>query len=182
MKEKGKTMKKIVALIMSMILGMFLLTSCGEKKDESIPSGLKTASADTANYTFYIPEDWIVDISNAATSAHVSQSDPSNISVMAWQLEHTDSTVDEWWEVNIAELQEKFDDFEEISKNNVTLDGVYAVEYVYTAALSGVSHKFMQTAAAKGGELYVVTYSATADKFDSHIDEAKSIVSEFRFK
>ena len=174
-------MKKLLCAAVA-ALTMLSLASCSRTSDDStVPEGMVRASGDAATYTLYVPDDWQIDLQTGVTTAHVSTGDPSNISAAAWDLEHTDDTVDTWWDVNRSELESAFTDYTEISGRDTRLGGETAKEYVYTARLADVEYKYMQTAAVHGGSVYVITYTALPDVFDSHTDDVERIIAEFRF-
>lgn len=171
-------MKKVV-VILSALLAAALLSSCSNEK--TAPEGMKKASGEAAAYTFYIPEEWNIDLQTGATTAHFSAEDTSNISVMAWELESPDQTIDDWWEVNLADLETAFTDFKEESSETTTLDGAAAKKYIYTATLGSIEKKYMQTAAVNKGAVYVITYSASADVYDEHLNDVASMLEHFSF-
>ena len=173
-------MKK-AALIIAVIMLCMSLASCNKNTD--VPSGMKLASTnEAASYSLFVPEDWVVDIDTGATSAHVSDSDKSNVSVMAWSLPTTDSTVDDWYEIAKEELAVSFTDFTEVSVEETTMGGVYAKDFTYTAKLGSEARQYRQVGAVKDGVVYVLTYSTTPDLFDKYLEEVDSIINEFIIK
>ena len=173
-------MKRFTALAVMLVMLCTVLVSC--KKDTTVPDGMKLASGDAASYYLYIPEDWVVDLATAATTAHVSQTDRSNISVSAWSLENADDTVDVWYDTAVEELKVSHTDFEEVSVTENTLSGVYAKDYVFTAKLGGEARQYRQVAAVRSGVVYVLTYSTTPELFEEYLDEVDSIIAEFIIK
>ena len=172
-------MKKLCLILA--ILACLTLVSCS--KDTTVPDGMKLASGEAADYCFYVPEDWIVDIQTAATSAHVSNNDRANVSVMSWELEHTDDTVEAWWEVNLESLKLGFTEYDEVKVEEDVMDGTHAVKYTYTAKLGEDEHKFIQAAAVRSGVVYVITCDAfPSDEFDSHAEDFDSVIANFKFK
>ncbi len=158
---------------------MLLLTGCG---DTEAPTGFQTASGEAADYAFFVPDDWTVDMTTGATSAYCSTEDPSSVSVMAWELPNTDTTLDEWWAMNLEDISRVFQNVEAAPPETLTLDGVHAQKYVYTADLGEFSYKIMQTAAIKGGSVYLVTYTSLVDAYDAHVGEVDQMIGFFRFK
>lgn len=174
------TMKKILSCAVALVLLCASLSSCG--KNDGVPDGMILASGDAADYYMYIPEDWTVDLQTGATTAHVSSSDRSNVGACSWLLEYTDDTVDTWHERQLEDLTAGFSDYNEESVTETEIDGVYAKEYVFTARLANEERKYRQTAAVKGGSVYVITYSTTPELFEEHSGEAYKIVEEFCFR
>ena len=172
--------KKIIpALLVALSV---TLASCGSDSD-SAPMGYKEISDEGLNYHFYIPDDWTTDISTGMTSAYYSGRDPSNVSVTAFELDDTSiNSVDAYWEINEADLKLILPDLEYVSKDDVKLGGVDARQYIYTASMSDTDYKFMQVVAIRSNEVYILTYTATAENYDAHIEDVISMVDYFKFK
>ncbi len=178
-------MKKILTkLILFLIIASLtaIFCSCENNGEYAAPAGYVMASNEDADYCLYVPEDWTVDFSTAAVGAYVSQSDPSSVSVMAWELEYTDSTLEDWWEINKTDIELVFSDVEVISEDNTAMDEIYAKRYVYSASLGENRYKFLQQAVIRGGEVYVFTYTSLEDNYDTHIEEVEDILGFFIFK
>lgn len=173
-------MKRIISLLTALVLLCTILASCGRSSDA--PDGMILASGDAADYFFYIPDDWTVDLQTGATTAHVSSTDRSNVGAYTWTLEYTDDTVDTWHTRQLEDLNAGFTDYAEESVRETTLDGVYAKEYVFTAKLGDEARKYRQVAAVKSGSVYVITYSTSPELFDEHNSDVDDIIEEFRFR
>jgi hypothetical protein len=168
-------MKRLfAALMLVMMLVTLTLTSCGNS--DGAPEGMKLASGEGTDYTLYVPEKWIVDLTSKATGAYYSTDDPSNVSVTAWDLEHADSTVEDWWEIEKADIDLVFQNVEITSESNTTVDGIAAKKVEYTASLGGNNYKIMQVAAVKKSVVYVFTYTSVVDGYDSHLDEVSAML------
>ena len=154
------------AVILVLVFALTLMTACGKKADA--PKGMKLASGNAASYSLFIPKDWKIDVQTGYTAAHVSDEDKTNVSVTVYDLEHTNSTVDEWWEVNSEDFSIVCTDYKEIRIGaDTVLDGANAKEYVYSAKLGGVEYTYHQVAAVtEGGTVYVITYTTTPDKYE----------------
>jgi len=173
-------MKKLLSLIFALLLTCTVLSSC--KKNTDVPEGMILASGESADYYLYIPDDWTVDLQTGATTAHVSSNDRSNVGAYSWMLEHTDDTVDTWHSQQLTDLEAGFANYTEESVRELTLDGVYAKEYVFTANLGAEARKYRQVAAVKEGYVYVVTYSSSPEFFDEHNSDFDDIIDQFRFR
>ena len=175
-------LRKIISLIAAAAIFAAVLPGCS-KADPTVPDGMKLASdPELATYTFFVPDSWSIDTQNASTRAYVSGTDRSFIMVMSGDLQHTDSTVDSWWESGLDELKALYQNFElSVEGEETKLDGADARKYVYSGDFGGTSFKYTQVAAVKGGVIYIITYGATADKWDSHVDEVNKMIGNFRF-
>lgn len=159
-----------------------VLASCSGNSGEA-PMGYVEISDEALNYHFYIPNNWTADISTGMTSAYFDGRDPSNVSITAFELDDTSiNSVDAYWELNEADLKLILPDMEYVDTDDCTLGGTPAKQYVYTAKLSDTEYKFMQIVAIKSNEVYIFTYTATAEKYDSHIEDVISMVDYFEFK
>ena len=89
--------KKTTAIIIAFIfvLVAVIFTASCSKKEPDVPKGMKLCSNDVVGFKFYVPEDWTLSMSTGAVGAYCSASDPSNVSVMAWNLPSA-MTVAEW--------------------------------------------------------------------------------------
>lgn len=172
---------KALSLILAATLSLTLLASCGTEDTEA-PLGFKEISSDDVTYDLFIPEEWTADISTGVTSAYFSGQDPSNISLIAFELDGSISTVEDYWAAHEPDLKALFSDLEYVGEpDEGTLDGVPAVQYTYTGTMSGVSYKFMQLVAFKDATVYIFTYTATAANYDTHIEEVIEILKNFKF-
>lgn len=171
-------MKKIISIVILLATVAILLVSCS---DPNTPDGMIQASGDSAPYLFYVPEDWKVDLQTGVTTAHDAEDLRVTVSVTAYELEKRDDTVETWWEVNLHDLEAAFVDYEEISNGNTELDGVHAVEYVYSAKIGEDSYTFRQVAAIKDGDVYLITYSAPSAVFEANAEEFTKMVDCFLF-
>ncbi len=171
-------MKKIVSIIVLLATLAMLLVSC---KESDAPDGMIKASSDAAPYVFYIPEDWKVDLQTGVTTAHDSENVRTTVSVTAYELENREDTIETWWEVNLHDLEAAFDEYTEISSGNTEIDGVHAVEYVYSAKIGTDSYTFRQVAAINGGNVYLITYSATSNVFEAGAEDFTKMVDNFLF-
>lgn len=174
-------MKKTVRNLLLIVLAVLMpLTAVSCKKDRSIPDGMKKASGDEADFVMYVPEKWTVDMATAAVSAYADSKDPSSVSMMGWDLEHTDYSLNEWWETNESENRKVFSNYESVSTENLTIDGIYAEKKVYKASLGDYDYEILQAACVKNATVYLFTYTSTPDKYESHISEVEQIINNLK--
>lgn len=171
--------KKILCVISAAVLILVSMTACNQ--DVTAPNGFITASGEAASYHFYVPKDWTVDLSTGATSAFYSADDPSSVSVMKWELPATDTTLEDWWAMNMEDIEMVFQNVEIVSEADTTLDGVYAKTYVYNASLGEYHYTIQQTAAIRDYQIYLITYTSLADNFAAHEEEVTQMLQYFTF-
>ena len=173
---------RILSAALAVFFAAALFAGCAKKTGTEAPDGMKLASdPDVAGYSLFVPEDWDVDMQTKSTRAYCPGSDKSFIMVMTGDLVHADSTVDDWWEEGLSELEALYADFTLVSRGKTVLGGVEADKFVYTGTFDGTAFKYTQTAAIKSGAIYIVTYGAEADKWEAHSGEADSMLAAFRF-
>jgi len=174
-------MKRLfIALMLVLTIVTLTFTSCGN--NDGAPKGMKTASGEGTDYVLYVPEKWTVDLATKATGAYYSTDDPSNVSVTAWELENTDSTVEDWWEIERVDIDLVFKNVEIVSESNTTIDEVAAKKYEYTASLGENNYKVMQVAAVKKSVVYVFTYTSVEDSYDLHLEDVEAMLNYMQIK
>lgn len=180
--------KRILCLLL-IVVASFALPSCSGKTD--VPNGMKLAS-DTSivDYSLFVPEKWIIDISNGATMAHVSDADRSNVSVAQWNLEKELSSIESWWELYKEQVNDKpfSGTMTVVTEGEKTVvDGKAASKYVYYGTVSNVKYTFMVVATVRNGSIYVITYTSIGEiddensLFSKNLETVNSIIENFRF-
>lgn len=172
------------------IVGNFRFKSDFKEEDVSPAEELTLVSQDYASYRFYLPAGWACDVSAASVSAH-NVSDRSGVSLMSFSLASSNSGTDGWWSEFIKDFESVYSDVVIESEEKTTLGGVEAAKKVYTGTLShgdeSETFKFIQVSAVKrrtlsSPEVFVFTYTATSENFDSHLDDVQTMIEKFEFK
>ena len=172
-----------IALVIVLLMCAAALASCGNSSDQyAPPTGMISATDEKADFCLFVPDEWQIDYTTAAAGAYYSASDPSSVSVLAWDLEYTDTTVDEWWQTNVNEVGIVFDDINVESEENITMSEVYGKKYVYTASLGDFQYKIMQAACIKGSSVYLFTYTAVPENYDLHTEDVAAMLEHFIIK
>ncbi len=170
--------KRILSAVIAAVL-LLSLSACGG--DPAVPYGMVRASDAFCDYALFIPEEWVVNQTGAATAAYRSASDPTSVSVMSWSLPYADSTVADWWEGYEAEFSLIFTDFAVELEESVLLGGASASKFVYTGTLGENTYRYTQYAAARGGVLYLITFTELADTGIDHSEDFTKILDNFTF-
>lgn len=164
------------------LLICLMAAACAKKADPDVPEGMKQASSEIAGYKLYVPEDWVVDMSTGVTSAYVSVSDASNVSVIVASLKDPNITPAQYWESYKTQYTETFPDLEELDTANVLLGGKHAEAHTFTASMMETKYKFKQVVAIFENNAYLFTYTAKEELFDTHLEEVNKMIEHFRFE
>lgn len=189
---------KLTALLLVLSMLLMLFVSCGKNKEETdVPDGFVKASNDIANYSLFVPEDWIVDTESGSlmASARENEYSTSNVTMVSY-TDNSDryENVQQYWDSYSGNLIGMFDKAKD-EDGNVTedssfsmegegitgkVDGVDTVKYVYTATLSEIDLQYVQLIAMKGRNIYIFTYTTTPEGYDA--DTVDSIINNIKFK
>lgn len=173
-------MKKIALLLALAILAAAALVSCADKGDVEIPSGMQLCTNDVVNYNLFVPAEWTPSISTGAVGAYCSAQDPTNVSVMAWNVDQS-MKLDLWWEQYVSDFEMVYDDLTLISSDNATLGDVAAKKYAYTAKLGEFEYYYEQYVCIHWSMVYVLTFTSTPENYEGHLEELADIVEYFEF-
>lgn len=178
-------MKKLSLIAAVLILALAVLTACSGG-DSDIPSGMQKITSDALGCDLIVPSDWSnssvpsAEPANAIVGAYCSNSDPTNVTVMAWNVEAS-TTLDTWWETYRDEFDLVFDEFKLVSTETTTLDGKAANKYTYTAKLGENELSYVQCACLYRGMVYIMTFTSTPATVESHAEDYSDIITYFRF-
>jgi eukaryotic-like serine/threonine-protein kinase len=70
--------------------------------------------------------------------------------------------------------------FTQIEATNTTLVGLPAYKIVYTATVNGDQLKVLQTWTVKDNKVYVITYKAAPDNYDTYASTAQQMIDSFQ--
>ena len=175
-------MKKIALVLLSLLM-IVTLFSC--KKDKSdAPDGMFYEANDAVDYQIFFPEGWSIDRNDGMVSAHVSDSDSSNVSVTAFALPREYTTLDDYLDKEYLDYFSKnFSDMNVIEEfSEIEFAGNDARRLVFSATVGGNSYQFMQIVTLHyDGYLYILTYTSTPGAYNSHMEDVEKIISEFKF-
>lgn len=192
-------MKKILALLLACAT-LLLAVSCGKAAGDA-PDGYKLASNDAlCDYALYVPKVWVTESNDSNyTIATLSGADKATLSVAKLENVYADN-LDEYWN-SCKEDYAFLTDFTVISQGTNDAGESVAWEkttvgtgdkaktgfrYVFTGKFGGTEYKYQQIFIVHGGAfssaLYCITYTATADKYDTHLETVNAALGYFYFK
>lgn len=173
-------MKRIIAFIIMAVMCFFVI-SCGKKSD--IPDGMQLASGEDVAYRLFVPGGWNLTLDDNVNGAYYSQSDKSSITMTSYYPETNIASVDDYWKACSASYKNVYDNFEaQEEASPLVFGGKNAFKYVFTATIDGTDCKFMQIITVHKNLFYILTYTSTAEKYDLHIEDVNSVISNFIFR
>lgn len=201
--------KKIIAAF-AVIAALLVFCSCGQEPagDTSVPDGCLRYNNDAADYTFIYNDDWTVDYQTGISSLQKNTASSSvaatyaRISVMAFDGGKCESARD-YWEQYKSEIESTYGSFEvdessasQDGEGNKTegieikLDDAAALRVKYKADLKRsedtsdetVPYTFEQVICLRNGSMYILTFSARGDDYDTCLSGFEQVISSFEFK
>ncbi len=161
-----------------------ILSAAGCSKSE-IPNGYIEISVASSPYHLYVPKSWYNNSSGGQISAYYSSQDKSNIGVTAMIQDYDAGleTVDDYVAAVDSSLAGLLPEYKrEGDFKETTLGGRAAKSFEYSATVDGRGYRFMQIVTLKGYDFFIFTYTAEADRYESHLEEIDEILSYFTFK
>ena len=202
-------LKNPVYFIIIILTCVLLFSSCNntiKNVSTEIPWDDGTATLihnNAVDFYFYYPENWIIDRNDAMITVYLNveevlemdkQEPISNENFIVRMKPNLSATVfafpagkyntvDEYWK-NYGKpgYEEIFQDVESESEEDLTIDGASAKKYTFTLSLSGMKYKISQVIFFNRNQVYALTYTATENKYSTHINVLNTAVETFKFK
>jgi len=185
-------MKKI-GRILSLVLACLMLVSlsaCAER-DPNVPEGFLLAENEGADYYFYYPQTWVLDRCDAGmTSAYVSETDFSNVSVTAFTasmqypslLDYAENYYFTQFRDNFNNLTVDRNQDGSLKKSVLKIDECDAIAVNYRAAFYGEEYSFRVWMISYNGYIYTVLYTAKTPLFETNLEMAEAVATNLQFK
>ena len=175
---KKHTWFRAALAVLAALIAVTALASCGKKVEHA---GYKLAAGEADDFDFYVPQSWTVSMTEGTVAAYCSAADPSSISLMPGELEHADSTPDDWWATYESEFSAVYDDYNLIETKDDSLGGTAAKTYVFSGKLLDTEYHFEITAAVRSGRIYMLTFTSTPDNYENHADTLADVTEFVKF-
>ena len=151
----------------------------------TLPAGMQLASFDEGAYRLFVPQAWVLNTKDGQTSAYVSETDRTNVNMGAYMPEQEKMSIAEFWELAKADYAEKLSGFTVLEEQiydsakdenwEILLGGRIADRFVFSAEVDGVTYRYCQYVCAYASMFYILTYTSTADLYDTHLGELEQI-------
>ena len=187
---------KLLSLLLSVTLLCTLcasLASCGGSTTENgvtVPNGMQAIASEAADYDLIVPSEWLVDTTVGMTSAYMEDRTRSSISVCANEISGKITSADAYWELFSEQFTSTFADFTMLDSEPVSVtvgsayenNSVEGLKYRYTATVGDTKYQWMQILFIRNATMYIMTYTATADVYESHLDDVNDVIAYFSFR
>ena len=92
-------------------------------------------------------------------------------------------TVDDYWKYYEGTFNSTFSNMEYlINGENLLLSGIEAKKYAYKATVTELEYVFLQVVAIKDKTVYVFTYTARENLYESHLTEVEEMIGYINIK
>jgi len=133
-----------------------------------------------SGFDLYVPESFNIDFSDAVVSA--THSDGTNINMT--RATSTGDSFESYYDMRKKELSVIVSDFSELKPLTATKlddsDAAFLTEYTYL--YNGAKYHVYQIYAVSGMNLYSLTYTATEENYEKHIEELNTVISKVAFR
>ena len=151
--------------------------------DKNTPEGMKIASADKLEYRFYVPTSWICSSESPSSEAYYPESEKTNVTVSSFSPDG-ETTLEQFAQMTRDGNEKALLGYEMIESTSVTVTARAAVCDTFKVSYDGQDIRIRQVMlySAQTGLFYVLTYTATAEKFDEHIADFDAMLAAFCFR
>ncbi len=172
-------MKKLICLLLAAICCVGLV-SCAA--DNETPDGYQLVSGENDAYYFYAPTQWSINNGSGVNSAYYSSTDKSMVMVTFYRPDDGELELDSFWASVEEQYKHQYTGFELVSNEAAMLGEHNARAFTFTAGISGAEYKVLQIVTGYGSYYYTMTYMASPENFDAHLEAVNGMASVFRFK
>ena len=188
-----KTTIRLTACVLLFVFMSCALLSCGAKVVDgvTVPAGMRMIVSESKDYNLIVPDNWLTDTTVGMTSAYCEDAARSSVSVTANELSGLETTtIEDYWNGFSEQFLAAFPDFEMVDKepSDVTVGAANegsetkGVKYRYTATVGDTKYQWMQVLFIRNATIYIMTYTSTAEAYDSHLDDVNNIIAHFSFR
>ncbi len=185
----------LIAGLLTCVLVCLSLFACSPSVTEAgiaIPSGMQAIAGEAGDYDLIVPDEWLVGTTVGMTSAYVEDAARSSVSVTANELAADITSIEAYWEMYEKEFRATFADFAMVDEkpSDVTVGTAYqdtsrhtsGLKYRYTATVGGVKYQWMQVLCVRGATMYIITYTSTAEAYESNVEDVTAVLANLYFR
>lgn len=192
-------MKTLLRLTAMLLTAVILLSSlgCMRERDESIPEGMKLATAAGSDYRLYIPTAWNTNISYGVSGGYYNLDVLSSVSMAKYEIteemENKLSTEVEgleggrlewfWQDTCLPAIEEMAlsGSMGEINAESDLINKLNARRFTTHAIVNGTTIYFMRIVTEHEGAFYVFSYTADAEIFTALQNDVEKMLDNLVF-
>lgn len=178
-------MKKIIFALIAACMILSLCACSSEGSDVSAPAGMMGVKNDVLKVTVCYPMEWTIDRNDGMLSLLKDTSQASMVSTYAsvsvTKYSTNAANHGEYWKTYSDRLDEELKDYKSIEEKEIEIGGNTAGRYHYTATVDGSTYHFDQIIAVGGYTAYIITFTASADDYETVLPDFDKIISNFSF-
>ena len=175
-------MKKITALILTVIIAALALCGCGGNSSDA-PEGMQLVrGGDSVGYYLYAPIGWVVANQGKIASTYVSTIDTTSVTLV--EAEMPDVSIEEYF--NAAEAEFTFPI--NVTKRNESFklgNAEEARQFIYDYEYSSFKFRTMQIFAKFDGRFYIFTFTSQLTErtegesyYDFHLNNSLRMITD----
>lgn len=173
------------AIVFILVLFLISIAAVSSANNNNTNSDLTILTLSKGGITIQYPSDWGVSraVSNSSimSIAKLDEIDAFGIGQVNVNIEKKPVEGDFYTFVNDTyKSMQKDSQFQLVSSGNVSIDDNAALEYIYTSTQSGAQKEHKAVWFEKGGQAYVIMYSAPIDKFEDNLKVFDYILSKIQ--
>ncbi len=177
---------RVLALVclLSLLLTTLIACESAEEDGEGLPENMQHATVAGSDYRLYLPIDWNNLTSIGISGGYASQINMAMLYVKVYDNPDALSLEEYLNSVYLPTLQAVFPGQTAFSSEQPTsakLGGEEALALAYTGTRETIEYKGIETACAKGTKVYVLSFCARADIYESYLSVRSEVVDKFIF-
>jgi len=186
---------RILSLLLTCVMLALSCASCSPSVTEAgiaIPNDMQAIAGEAGDYDLIVPANWLVETTVGITSAYAEDEARSSVTVTANELTAEVTSIEAYWDMFAEEFAATFADFAMVDAepSDVVVGSAYedttrhtdALKYRYTATVGGVKYQWMQVLCLRGATMYIITYTSTAEQYESNLEDVNKILSHLYFR
>ena len=193
-------MKQLLRLTALLLCAIVLLSavSCVRDRDESIPEGMKLATAAGSDYRLYIPTAWNTNTSYGVSGGYYNLDVLSTVSVAKYEItQEMQEKIDQgepdnfeggrldWFWINYCltaiEEMSLSGSVAEFTTSPDLIHQLNARRFTTSSIVSGTTLCFMQIVTEREGAFYVFSYTADKEIYEALLAEVEKMLDNFVF-
>ena len=188
---------RITAVLLCAVV-LFSAVSCVRDRDESIPEGMKLATAAGADYRLYIPTAWNANVAYGVSGGYYNLDVLSTVSVAKYEITaDMQEKIDEgqpenfeggnldWFWINYClptiEEMALAGSVSEYTTAPDLINELNARRFTTSGIVSGTTLCFLQIVTQRGEAFYVFSYTADKEIYDALMNDVEKILDNFKF-